>query len=580
MKTTVVVSLCVSLFFPALAYSASAVTLDGHSLSLEDAWAIAHGEKQVEIAPDAMTRVKKANKLLMIAAGKGIPVYGLTVGVGLNKDKSLFDAHGKLTPEVLQASREFNFNALRAHSAGVGPAMPDELVRMAMVIRLNTLLVGSTGAQPQVATLYQQLLNKNITPVVPSRGSVGEADITLASHIGAAMTGEWRVRVNGKEMDSARALKQAGINKLDPMGKDALSILSTNSISTAYSALALQEAQQIINITPAVFGLSLEALNGNVAPFLAQSLSVRPFPGIQDTAGYLREALKGSYLWQHQNERPLQDPLSFRTTVFVLNEVRREWNEAYQMLKIQMNSSDDNPAVLIDAQQQSAENSQVAQYFISASDDDGIPISGAIFPTSNFEPLPLALAVQNLSLSLGHLAHNSVLRTLHLSDDHLTGLSRFLAADTNQQGHAFGAIQKPQVALLADIRDLVNPVSLDGQAMAGTIEDTYTNNLRASKRLSQIVGNLSNIYGLELLHASQAIDLRQQKNLDLKLGEQTGKLYAAYREKVPFVTHDRIFSDDIRNSATLVETYPATKLVNDETGSHPSSRSADRLQPR
>src|SRR5699024_1784270 len=124
---------------------------------------------------------------------------------------------------------------------------------------------------------------------------------------------------------------------------------------------------------------------------------------------------------------------------------------------------------------------------------------------------------QDLSVAMGHLAHNSVQRTLHLSDDHFTGLSRFLASDSNQKGHAFGAIQKPQVALLADIRELVNPVSLDGQPMAGTIEDTYSNNLRVSKRLSQIAEDMRTIYGLELLHSSQAIDLRKQKMSDLKL---------------------------------------------------------------
>ena len=567
MKKTVIATFCISLFFPLFASATTSVTLDGHSLTLDDAWAIAQGEKQVEIAATAMDRVDKANKLLMIAAGKGVPVYGLTVGVGLNKDKSLFDAHGKLTPEVIQASREFNINALHAHAAGVGPDMPDELVRLAMVIRLNTMLTGNTGAQPQVAKMYQQFLNKHITPVVPSQGSVGEADITLASHIGDVMIGEWRVRVKGVEMDSAKALKQAGIDKLEPLGKDALSILSSNAVSTAYSAQALLESRQIINVTPAVFGLSLEALNGNVAPFLHQSLSVRPFPGIQDTAGTIRTVLTGSYLWQHQDGRPLQDPLSFRTTVFVLNEARREWNEAWQMLEIQMNSSDDNPAVIVNADRSLAENSQVEQYFVSAKGANGETLSGAIFPTSNFEPLPLALAIQNLSLAMGHLAHNSVQRTLHLSDDHFTGLSRFLASDTNQQGHAFGAIQKPQVALLADIRDLVNPVSLDGQPMVGTIEDTYTNNLRASKRLSQIVDDMRSIYGLELLHASQAVDLRKQKNPDLKLGEMTGKLFAAYREKVPFVVQDRIFTDNIADSSALVASFPSGSLVSTQAGS-------------
>ncbi|WP_367299594.1 histidine ammonia-lyase [Hafnia alvei] len=555
MKKSILALTSAALLASPAAWSAnSGITLDGQTLTLDDVWNIAYANAEVKIAPAAMKKVEDANHLLMAAAGKGIPVYGLTVGVGLNKDKSLFDTHGKLTPEAIAASKAFNINALRAHGAGIGPAMPDALVRMAMVIRLNTLLVGKTGAQPQVATLYQQLLNKHITPVVPSRGTVGEADITLASHIGDVMMGEWRVHVNGHEQDAASALQQAGITKLEPIGKDALSILSTNAISAAYSAQALLATQQIINVTPELFGLSLEGLNGNVAPFLEQSLSVRPFPGVQDTAKSIRSALKGSYLWQHQDGRALQDPLSYRTTVFVLNEARKEWAEAYQMLSIQMNSSDDNPAVIVNADKSLIDNSQVAQYYVQEG-----KVSGAIFPTSNFEPLPLTLAIQNLSVAVGHLAHNSVQRTLHLSDDHFTGLSRFLAAEENN-GHAFGAIQKPQIAMLTDIHSLINPVSLDGQPMAGSIEDTYTNNQLASTRLTQIAEDTRYIYGLELLHASQAIDLRKHKNPDLKLGEQTNKLYSAYRGKVKFVDKDRIYSDDIENSSRLLAAYPALPL--------------------
>ncbi len=116
--------------------------------------------------------------------------------------------------------------------------------------------------------------------------------------------------------------------------------------------------------------------------------------------------------------------------------------------------------------------------------------------------------------------------------------------------------------MLADIRELVNPVSLDGQPMAGTIEDTYSNNLRVSKRLSQIAEDMRTIYGLELLHSSQAIDLRKQKMSDLKLGKMTGKLYDAYRAKVPFVEQDRIFSDNIADSSSLVASFPVESLVN------------------
>lgn len=553
MKSNSTVTLLSALLFTGYSFAEQPISLDGHHLSLENAWAIASQNKKVTIDPSAMERVKKSNQLLMLAAEQGVPVYGLTVGVGLNKDKSLFDAQGRLSPEVIEASKEFNRNALRAHAAGIEPNMPVDMVRLAMVIRLNTLLTGSTGAQPYVAELYQDFLNQGITPVVPSQGSVGEADITLASHIGDAMMGEWRVIYQGKEIPANEALKMTGIKPLDPVGKDALSILSTNAISTAYSVKAVLDARQIIEISPAVFGLSLEGLNGNVSPILPQNTKVRPFPGLEETAKEMRDALTGSYLWQKDNARPLQDPLSFRTTVFALSEAKKALTEAEAMLVIQLNSSDDNPAVVLDASPDYADFSQVKQYYVESKG-----IKGAIYPSANFEPLPVALSVQNLSVALGHLSHNSVQRTLHLSDDHFTGLSRFLTAEGNN-GHAFGAIQKPQVALHSQIIDLANPVSLDGQVMAGTIEDTFTNNLYASQRLQQIVNNLKNIYGLELLHSTQAIDLRRQKTPDLKLGKSTEALYRSYRQRVPFVSQDRIYSDDIRTGAQLVADYQTSK---------------------
>ncbi|SQI43284.1 Histidine ammonia-lyase [Leminorella richardii] len=555
-KTTTTLNACalaIGVMFSGNLLAQEAVVLNGKNLTLEDAWAIAAQGKTVKIDAAAMEKMKRSNALLMLAAEQGVPVYGLTVGVGLNKDKSLFDAHGKLSPDVLAASRDFNRNALRAHGAGVGPDMPVDLVRMSMVIRLNTMLTGATGAQPYVAELYAAFLNKGITPVVPSQGSVGEADITLASHIGDAMMGEWRVIVNQQTIPAAEALKNAGLTPLDPVGKDALSILSTNSISTAYSAKAIMNAKQIVGITPAVFGLSLEGLNGNVSPILPQSVSVRPFPGLADSAKSIRDTLTGSYLWQPNEKRPLQDPLSYRTTVFVLNEAQRDLANAQEMLSIQMNSSDDNPAVILDASEEYAQNGQVKQYYVKGKD-----IKGAIYPTANFEPLPLALAVQKLSVSLGHLSHNSVQRTLHLSDDHFTGLSRFLTAEGNS-GHAFGAIQKPQVALHSENVDLANPVSLDGQVMAGTIEDTFTNNLYASQRLQRIVDNMAAIYSLELLHSTQAIDLRKIAMPEITMGQQTQALYQAYRKAVPFVDRDRIYSDDIKNGAALVADYPVQK---------------------
>lgn len=201
--------------------AAGTITLNGTSLSIEDAGKIAAGEADVTIAPEAVKLLEDSHKLVMASAAKGQAVYGLTVGVGLNKDQKLFTADGKLSPEVLKTSRAFNYNALRSHSASVSEMMPVDLARLSMVVRLNTLLAGKSGAQVRVAELYRDMLNKNVTPLIPSEGSV----------------------------------------------------------AMAYAIDAARNAERIVEMTPTIYGLSLEGLNGNVAPILPQTIGARPFYG-------------------------------------------------------------------------------------------------------------------------------------------------------------------------------------------------------------------------------------------------------------------------------------------------------------
>ncbi|GAB1107093.1 MAG: aromatic amino acid lyase [Shewanella algae] len=382
------------------------VVLDGKHMTQEQAWAIADGAK-VKVASQARTKLVKSHELLMEAARLGKPVYGLTVGVGLNKDHKLFDANGELSAAVMDASRSFNYSTLRAHSAGVGEPMPVRLTRVALAVRLNTILAGQTGVQPVVADLYEAYLNKGITPVIPSQGTVGEADILLASHVGLAMIGEWEVFYKGKRVSSREAMADAGVPLLEPMGKDALSILSNNAVAVAYAMKGYQDAKHLLEVSPTVFGLSLEGLNGNVAPFLPQTNDIRPFPYIQATTKDILAQLDGSYLWQLNDERPLQDPLSYRTTAYTLASAKKALVDLGEVIDIQINHSDDNPAVVLGASKDYSQFPQVAKYMVEG--------KGGVFPTTNFEPLPVALAVQNLSTALTHVSHNSVMRTIHLS---------------------------------------------------------------------------------------------------------------------------------------------------------------------
>lgn len=551
MTTTLKTTMLAAAMLAAGSLSAATITLDGSNLTIEDAWTIAEGKADVAIAPETLKKLDDSHKLVMASAAKGQVVYGLTVGVGLNKDQKLFTADGKLSPEVLEASKAFNLNALRSHSAGVGEMMPVNLARLSMVVRLNTLLTGKSGAQTRVAELYRDMLNKGVTPLIPSEGSVGEADILLASHVGAVRIGEWKADVKGRIMEGAAALKAVGIAPLVPEGKDALAILSNNSVAMAYAIDAARNAAKIVQLTPTVYGLSLEGLNGNVAPILPQTIGARPFEGLADTAADMRDVLKGSYLWNVDAARPLQDPLSFRVTVYGLSEARRAVKDLEAQILVQIKSSDDNPATLLDASEDlKAESTQVANYFV-----EGNGVKGAIIPSGNFNSLPVALALQRTSVAMAHLSHYAVQRTVHLSYGHFTGLTRFLS-DPENKGHAFGAIQKAFMGLHVDNMALAQPVSLYGMPVAGEIEDTFTNLLQAAKRLAQIDENLFQIYSVETLHAAQAIDLRKMlKDPKLTQAPKTEAFYKAYRGLVPYVKQDRIFTDDIRKGAEFLKTW-------------------------
>lgn len=546
--TPIAASVATSLLLLSGAANAT-VTLTGADLTQDQAWRIAQGE-EVAISKKAMKQVTDSNRLVMAAARAGVEIYGLTVGVGLNKDHHLFDAKGDLTPEVRKASIEFNRNILRSHSVGYGPALSKEVTRLAMVVRLNTMLTGRSGAQPRVVELYRDFLNKGVTPVVPTRGSIGDADITLASHIGSVMMGEWRAEVDGKVVSGAEALKMKGITPLVPEGKDGLGILSSNCVGVAMTMDAMRTMRQALKVSPIVYGLTLEGLNGNVAPFLAQTVNNHPLTGLKEAAAEMRATLKGSYLWNFDKTRALQDPLSFRTTVYTISEAKRALKELDELVNIQINSSDDNPGVILNASKEDFDKTQVKQYFV---DKDGV--KGAIIPSANFEPLPIAIAAQRATIALSHVSHNALHRTMRLDEDRFSGLARYLAGPNNPNGHAFGATEDSMVSIYAENIELANPISMHGTPVEGNIEDSASNLPRVAERLKRASNNMFDLYSMELLHNTQAIDLRKMKQDNVKLSDKTGALYNAYRKMVPFVEKDRIFSGDLENGIKILKNW-------------------------
>jgi histidine ammonia-lyase len=544
---------------------ADVVSLDGKSLTRDHVFQVAVQQTQVAIAPEAQKRVQQSYDLVIAAAEKGIPIYGLNVGVGQNKDKPIII--GPLTPEQRKASIEFNKNNLRATSAGAGPDAPEVIVRAAMLIRLNTMLVGQTGAQPRVAELYRDFLNHQIHPVLPSRASVGEADIAILAHIGLAMMGEGEVIYFGdsgqrERMSAKQAFAKANAkglkigDPLEPFGKDSLAIMSSKAYAAAIAALTLVDAYYLLAWSSSVFALSLEALNGNVSPFLPSVNAVRPYPTQGSVAEDIRKELEGSFLWALwpckdkacDDKRALQDPLSFRTASHVLAAAYDAVWALDGVLRVQINSSDDNPAVIYGIRPDADASSQVKAYYVECdrqTDPNCDKPYGAVIPTANFEPLPWVVPLQTTSIALSHVSRAAAARITRLGAPEFTKLTRFLTDPDNTEMLGYSAIQKAYAALDAEIQSLSVPVSTLSLPLAGDIEDTATNSVEAASRLRRIVDNLFGLVAIELMHAAQAISLRLRDPRSQKLGAGTRRTYDSFRQVVPFLDKDRALTPDI-----------------------------------
>ena len=523
------------------------VTLDGKSATPEIISAIAGGEA-IKVAPAAMKTAEEAFKVLCKAAGEGQTIYGLTVGVGLNKDRKFVDAKGDLTPEVIEASSKFQIGLIRAHSGSVGADMDIRTARATMAARLNMMLVGGAAVQIPVIEAYVSFLNKGVTPCMPAGGSMGEGDITILSHVGQAMIGEGEVYYKGAKVPAATALKAIGMKPVKLFGKDALAILSSNAYTVAMGALALNDMAQLQRVNTLTFATSLQGLNGNVSPFLEDTLALHPFPETVKAGAEIRALLEGSSIWDKDDNRRLQDPLSFRDAVFTIGEVNRAYETARFLFTIHLNSSDDNPGVAVGVTAKGDRFQEKKSYVTT---ENG---SGAVLPSANFEPLPWVIAFEQLGIALGHNSISSALRTTKLGTPDFTGgLERYLG--TPKSYHAFGAMEKPPVALAMENKVLAAPASMEFLPVAGQVEDVATNAPMVVQHLQKQIDNSFSLLGIELIHAAQAIDLRHIKTPGYLVSPASQKLYKALRAKVAMLDEDRALTGDFRAAAEILRAY-------------------------
>ena len=485
--------------------------LDGKTLTVDELWEISKPGETVSVSEDGWKRIKASYKAPIDAATDGRDIYGLTVNYGALKEKKVAGATVEDEPNR-SASIKFNERQMRIQAAGMEPFFDDRVSKMAMVIRVNQMAAGFTGMSETAAKAYMEYINNDVNPLIPSRGSEGANDLSMATHIGLALMGEWDVNYKGKRVPAAQVRKELKLADYHPFGMDGISILSNSNVAEAQSVASVKKAEHyLVKLSPVMIATSLEALNGNVSPYLWHTVETKGWPQGHEAAEAVLANLKGSYLWQKDNKRYLQDPLSFRSAGYILAAAQEELRQAKDLLNSAINHTTDNPIV-------------------------------------NTE-------LESLTKALIQVMHTSAWRTTQLVDNHRTGLPTYLVANQNKGGDGFANLAQSMSGLYAEAMGLTNSVLGYGVPTSIGIEETFSNVNLTADRLSKAVDVGYDIYSYEILHNAQAMDMRKEGGK--KMGEGTGAFLQSYRKAVPFVDKDRVFTPDVNNGVQFLKSFGA-----------------------
>lgn len=523
-------------------------TLDGTSLTVDKLWEISKSGEDVNISKEGWERIRASYKAPIDAAEDGRSIYGLTVNYGALKDQRVAGASVESEPNRSE-SIKFNERQMRIQAAGMEPFLPETESKMAMVIRLNQMAAGFTGMSVEAANAYMEYINNDVCPLIPSRGSEGANDLSMVTHVGLALMGEWDVMYQGKRRSSAEVRKELGLKKYHPFGMDGISILSNSNVAEAQSITAVKKVEHLLELSSVIIASSLEALNGNVSPFLWHTVDTKGWPQGHEAAESILSHLKGSYLWKLDAKRNLQDPLSFRSSGQILAAAKEELRQSKELLNTAINHTTDNPVVHTNARD---------DLWYSKSDYvDGLRVGGKnIFVNSgsNFDNTQLAVQLESLSRALAQVIHISAWRTTQLDDGHRTKLTTYLISNENVGGDGFANIAQSMSGLYAEAMSMTNSASIYGVPTSVGIEETFSNVNLIANRLDKIADIAYEIYSYEVLHTTQGMDIRT-KELNQEMGNGTSKFLNEYRKYVPFVSKDRIFTPDINNGVKFLKDY-------------------------
>lgn len=447
------------------------VTITAEPLSIEDLLAVVAGAP-VALGPDARSRIVASRAVVDAALASGDAIYGLTTGVGHDKDTRVSDTELRSQQHMV----------VMTHSGGVGPPLPTELVRAALTVRLNGIARGGSGASPAAADVLAAMLNAGVHPIVPARASVGAGDLGPMAGIAQVAIGMGRAEYQGEHLPGGEALRRAGIAPLVLEGRDGLALVSANGVSIGHAAVVVARATRTAAAADVSVALSMEATGANPSVAHPAVARAKPFPGQGAVAEHLRDLLAGGHLLAGGPPHSVQDALSFRVVPQVHGALREYIAFARRAVEVELNAASDNPLVSADDQ--------------------------AMISNGNFHPMVLAIAFDALRVAIAHVGQLSERRMSHLWD---AFFARMATAGPPTSGDGapprlFGLqLRYPAAAVFSELKQLAAPATLDAPPLDIGVEDHATSAPLSVRKADDALELLDDILAIELLLAGDLL---------------------------------------------------------------------------
>jgi len=491
------------------------VHLTGNDLTFEQLYEVSLRGAEASLTSEARARMIASRAVIERIVAAETTAYGVNTGFG-----DL--AEVRISPDQI---RTLQVNLVRSHACGVGAPLSEAEARAIVLLRANALAKGLSGVRPAIVEILCAMLKHGVHPVIPSQGSVGASgDLAPLAHLAQVVIGEGEAELNGQRMPGGEALRKTAIAPLVLEAKEGISLLNGTQGMLALLALALREAQILVDTADVAAALSLDALRGSPAAFDPRIAGARPYPGHATTSRNLLRMNRGSQI--RESHRPadrdprVQDAYSMRCTPQVHGAVRDALNAVRAIAEIELNSATDNPLVFVTP--------------------DGPAGTGDVVSGGNFHGQPLAMAADQLAVALATLGGISERRTEHMTNPHTSLLPAFLTRAPGLNS-GFMIAQVTAAALASENKALAVPHSVDSIPTSGGQEDYVSMGMSAARRLRPVLENLRRILAIELLAACQGIDF----HAPLHTGGEALKAHALVRSISAHVEADRSLAVDI-----------------------------------